>query len=88
MDYLIAMIACLLGYGFYQKSKRNSAEARNENIETKEKLLDKDRSIANNDAALSEEEKRLNNLSKDLSNVKNTEPVSLSSLIEFFTKRK
>jgi hypothetical protein len=41
---LIGAVVTLAGYSWFQKSKRKSAEALNDNLETKEKLVELDKS--------------------------------------------
>lgn len=42
-EYLIGLIAALAGIAIWQTSKRRTAEARNENIETQKKLVELDK---------------------------------------------
>lgn len=40
---LIAALIAALGYGWFQKTKKNTAEARNSNLDTESKLLELDK---------------------------------------------
>ena len=80
MEYLIGLVMALLGALFYQKTKRQSAEALLENNVTKGKLNEKDRDIAKNQGLdQAEEQKRAELLEKakqekdKKKNVKDTE---------------
>jgi hypothetical protein len=59
MEYLLALLGVLFGAFIFVNTKRKSAEALLENVETKEKLLEKDKEILSEEAKLKmEEEKR------------------------------
>lgn len=86
-EYLIGLLVALLGGFFYQKSKRETAEARNSNLEVKEKLNDIDSNIAKNNGTLESEEQKQADLKKELDAVKLTEN-TVSSIVDFLNKRK
>jgi uncharacterized protein (DUF342 family) len=70
MEYIIGIIATLLGALYWQTQKRKIAEARNENILTKEKLNDINKEIASNSGSIESEKLKQEQLKKDLENVK------------------
>jgi hypothetical protein len=86
MEYLIGIIMALVGGFFYQKSKRNTAEARNENLETKEKLNDINKDISKNEGQLESEEQKQSNLKKELENVGITQD-TVSNIVDFLNSR-
>ena len=59
MEYILVMLAGALGLLFWEKAKRQSAEALLENTKVEKKLLEFEREKLENDLLLkSEEEKR------------------------------
>lgn len=86
MQYLIGIITILLGGFFYQKSKRDTAEARNSNLDTKQKLNPLDKEIAKNNGNLESEEQKQEELKKQIG--ANNAVETISNLINFFTNRK
>lgn len=70
---------------FYQKAKTN--EACIENMQTKEKLLEKDKVINSNNTALSNEEQKRMQLEDDIKRDKNEEDPT-ANISDFFNKRK
>lgn len=87
MEYIIGILVALLGGFFYQKSKRETAEARNENLETKEKLNDINKNISKNQGSLEAEEQKQNELRKDLDAAKITED-TITNIVDWLNKRK
>ena len=87
LKYIAGLFMALLGAFFYQKSKRETAEARNENLETKEKLNDINKDISKNQGQLESEEQKQSELKKDLENVKTIQD-SISSIVDFLNSRK
>lgn len=78
--------AAVLAAFYYLKVKKDSAEALNENIDTKNKINELDKDASKNSGLLeAEEEKR-----KQLENEKNEKikDTSLNTLIDFFNGRK
>lgn len=84
-NYLLGIIAALVGAFFYQKNKANSAEARNDNLDVKEKLNTVDQDIAKNNGNLESEQQKQNELKKELQNVDVQD--SIEKLVDFFKKR-
>lgn len=85
-NYLLGIIAALVGAFFYQKNKANSAEARNDNLDVKEKLNTVDQDIAKNNGNLESEQQKQNELKKEIEAPNAVE--TITTLIDFFTKRK
>ncbi len=85
MNYLIGIIVAILGGFLYQKSKRETAEARNENLEVKEELLKTDSKIADNNAELKVEENNQSELKKKLEEI----PLdsTISNIVDFLNNR-
>lgn len=84
MTYLIGAIIGLVGFIFFQKTKKDSAEALLENLTTKEKTNALDSSIAKNDGTLQSEEEKRKAIETD---TKNKEvPLGQKDLIDFFNK--
>lgn len=81
LSYLIAAFVGLLGFSLYQTVQKRGAEALNQNLDTKEKLLENDKNIAQNNGQLASEEQ---NRAKDQEPVK---PVDNEGLEDFFNKK-
>lgn len=81
---LIAIIAAAVGYGIFQKSKRNSAEAINTNVATKEEIQKLQSAIDKGDANIAAEETKRKELE---GKINETKTVDLTTLLDFFTKR-
>lgn len=71
LEALVAAIAGLLGLFFYQKTKTQSAEALLNNLEKKEKLLEKDKKIAVNDGLAEIEDEKVKQKRKETDDEKN-----------------
>ena len=84
-DLLYAVLGGLAVLFFLKKNK--SAEAQNENLETKEKLLELEKDVIKNDASLSAEEIKRNELKKEMVE-KTNETLSPQDLVDFFNNRK
>lgn len=87
MEYLIAIILALLGGLFYQKTKRESAEALNENQETKEKLLDVDKSNLEDKARLEVEKEKAEHLKEEHEKI-NVNDETIKQILDYFDKFK
>lgn len=87
MEYLIGIIVALLGGFFYQNSKRKTAEARNENLDTKEKLNDIEKDRAKNSGLLESEEEKRKELEKEAANAK-VATDTIVNIVNFFNNRK
>lgn len=85
MEYLIGIIVALLGGFLYQKSKRETAEARNENLEVKEDLLKTDAKIADNNAELKAEENKQEELKQNLEDIKLED--TITNIVDFLNNR-
>lgn len=69
-QYIVPVIIVLTGILFYERSRRKNAEALNDNLETKEKILDLEKQKVPIDFKLLEEKKKEleDLLSKEVSN--------------------
>lgn len=85
-NYLIGIIVALLGAFFYQRNKTNTAEARNDNLEVKEKLNDINKDISKNEGSLDSEELKQEDIKKELEKASVVE--TIGNIIDFFNKRK
>lgn len=54
--YLISAIAALLGYAWFERSKRKSAEAQNDNLESRGQVRDHEAEAKANDTQLQSEQ--------------------------------
>lgn len=86
LNTLLLVIGGLIGAFFYQRSKRRSAEALNENVETKEKLLNLDKEKNTNDANLLLENERRNDLRKQLEEDINDKEDSINDIADDLRK--
>jgi Flp pilus assembly protein TadB len=87
MEYLIGIIGALLGALYWQTNKRKIAEARNENVLTKEKLNDINKEIAKNSGVIESETLKQEELKKDLENAK-TNDLSINDVLDIINKLK
>lgn len=82
MDYLIGLVAILLGGLLFERSRRKSAEGVLENLDTKKELLKQETQTAKNQGLLeAEEEKR-----KEIKS--NEDKKSLDDIARFLNDRK
>jgi hypothetical protein len=82
MDYLIGLVAILLGGLLFERSRRKSAEGVLENLDTKKELLKQETLTAKNQGLLeAEEEKR-----KEIKS--NEDKKSLDDIARFLNDRK
>lgn len=90
MDYLIGIIAALVGAFLYQRNKANTAEALNDNIKVKSDLNVIDQSVAKNTGLEQAEEAKQTELKKEIENVKvnETDLSTLASVIDAITKKR
>jgi len=79
------IIVTLLGALFFQKSKKDSAEALLTNLDTKNKLNELDKTISQNDGQLLSEALKRMELEKELEKKKNETP-SVDDLNKFLNK--
>lgn len=83
---LIVGIVGLVGWLLYERNKRKSAEALNDNIETKEKVLNIEKDIKKNEGLIEAEEAKRESLKETLDKAKNEE-VSTDNILEFFNRK-
>jgi ABC-type phosphate transport system auxiliary subunit len=84
--YIVGAFGILLGMLFYERTKRKSAEALNDNLETKEAVLKKQAEIEKNNAGLSQEELNRKKILEDQKG--KNEDLSISNIVDFFNRRK
>lgn len=87
MEYIIGIIGVLLGALYWQTNKRKIAEARNENVLTKEKLNDINKEIAKNSGVIESETLKQEELKKDLENAKAND-LSVNDVLDIINKLK
>jgi hypothetical protein len=87
MDILFAVLALLFGGLAYQTRRKNIAEARNENVETKEKVNEINKDVAKNQGLIGAEEEKQKDIKEKIENGKESSDDSINSLIDFFKKR-
>lgn len=80
---LILVVVGLVGWLLYERSKRRSSEALNDNIETKEKVNEIQKDIIKNEALIEVEKEKQDELKKNLEKEKSKD-VSNDDLIDFF----
>jgi hypothetical protein len=83
MEYIIGILIALVGALFYSNTKRQSAEASLENVESHKELNKKDHDIELKKARLEAEEAKRAELEKTL-NSKEGSDISKSDLEDFF----
>lgn len=86
LQYLLSGGTAILAVLYYLWTKKQTAEALNQNIDTKNQINELDKNVAKNDGLLQSEEEKRNQLQKDAENAKNADQTS-SSLIDFFKRR-
>lgn len=82
MEYVLGAVLALLGFLFYERSKRKSAEGILENLETKKEDLQLEKNIEKNKGLLESEEQKQREILND-----NTKK-SLNDLADFFNNKK
>jgi hypothetical protein len=85
MELLYALLGGLVVLFFLKKD--NSTEARAENLETKEKILEIEKEKIKTDAAIQSEEIKREELKKEITE-KTNEVLSPEDLVNFFNNRK
>lgn len=89
MEYLISLILLLFGGLVLQTKKKNIAEARNDNLETKEKLNDVNKNISQNQGQIESEEDKQKEILKEIENGKNSnDQANPDNLLDYFRNRK
>lgn len=86
MTYLLAAVGILLGWLFLERGKRKSAEALNDNLETKEKVDANAAKQAQNNASLTLEEERRKDIEKKVQDEKANNTVD--DILDFLNKPK
>lgn len=87
MEYLFVLLIAALGGLVFFKRKADNAEALNENVETKSKVLDLQKFVEKNLAALEAEKNKRNQLELDLSTEKAKE-VTTDEIVDFLNSKK
>lgn len=90
MDAVVPLgiaVAGLTVWLLYEKNKRESAEALNDNLETKEKVDAINKDVIKNEALIAAEEEKRKEIEKKLEEEKNKD-VSKDDLTKFFNDRK
>jgi hypothetical protein len=85
MELLYALLGGLVVLFFLKKD--NSTEARAENLETKEKILEIEKEKIKTDVAIQSEEIKREELKKEITE-KTNEVLSPEDLVDFFNNRK
>lgn len=85
--YIVGAFSLIAGLFFYERAKRRAAESLNDNLDTKEKVLDKQKKVMENEISLEKEEQLREEELTKLEEKKN-EDLSVSNLVDFFNKRK
>lgn len=87
MIYLIAVIVALLGFVYFEYSKRKSAEALNTNLETKEKVDNIQKGVDVDDAKIEAEKQKQADIQKAADEEK-AKDVTQKDVTDFFNNRK
>lgn len=86
LEYFLGGGAAILAALYYLWTKKNSAEALNENIDVKNEINELDKQVSKNDGLLESEEEKRKQLQDELNDEKK-QSLSLIDLLKFFTKR-
>jgi len=89
MDFttgLVVVVAGLATWLLYEKNKRKSAEALNDNAETKEKVLEIEKEVIKNEALNEAEEEKRKTLKDSLEEEKKKD-VSEENILDFFNRK-
>lgn len=87
MDYLLGIIAVLFGALYWQTKKRSIAEAKNDNIEMKQKLNDINKDINNNSGSLEFEKLKQDEIKKEILNAEKNN-ISIDDILNIINKLK
>ena len=82
MEYIVGLIVGLVGWLFYERSKRKSAEGVIENLETRKETLELDKEATKNTGLLEAEEAKREEIKND------KDKKSLSDIARFLNDRK
>lgn len=85
--FLVGLVGVLGALFLWERSKRRTSEALLENQETKEKLVEIDKTISKNEGTLEAEETKREEIKKDLEEEKN-ETKTNEELEKFFNRPK
>lgn len=83
---LAGIVIALVGWLLYERNKRRSAEALNDNQESKEKVTEIQKEIVKNEARNEVEEEKRESLKETLDKAKNEE-VSTDNILDFFNRK-
>lgn len=86
IKYLVGAVGVLLGAFFFERSKAKSAEALNENIETKEEVQKLQAIKDVNNASIQSEEQKREDIAKQSSDEK-SKPTSSTELLDFLNRK-
>ena len=87
MEYILALLAALVGGLFYYRTKAKSAEALNENLDAKKQVLDLSKDIAEKTGLLKAEEGKRTEIEEANEKLKE-KGVSISELENFFNRNR
>lgn len=82
IEALLALIVGLFGAFLFQRSKTKSSEALNDNLEVKEKLLEKQKEIVKNQGLIEAEEQKREEIKNDEKNP------TLIDIADYINRRK
>lgn len=82
MEYIVGLIVGLVGWLFYERSKRKSAEGALENLDTRKETLTLDKEATKNTGLLEAEEAKREEIKND------QDKKSLSEIARFLNDRK
>lgn len=85
MEVLLGIIAALIGGVIWQSKKRRIAEARNENIDIKEKINEISKGISKNEGSIQAEADKQSSLQKEIDNNAKKDN-SLSTIIDILKR--
>lgn len=82
---LVVLVLGLFGWLLYERSKKQSAEALNSNLDTKQQVLDVQKDVEKNNGLIEAEKQKQDDLNKKLEEEK-AKDVSKDDLLDFFNK--
>ncbi len=89
MNYILGLIGvagmAFVGY-LWERSKRRSAEALNDNLETKEHILDLQKDVVKNEALIEASKEKQDEIKRKLEEEK-AKDVSKDDLLDFFNRK-
>lgn len=87
MEYILGLIAVLAGGLIYYRTKAKSAEALNENLDTKKEVIELSKDIAEKTGLLKAEEEKRKDIEESSDKAKE-KGVSISELENFFNRNR